>query len=71
MKQDHKTAFEFAGWAVFVASACLFIAASVRSGDVLAIGGSVLFLAACFLFMVPILFRPQLAVRNVRRRTKR
>jgi len=46
-----------AGWAMFIASALFFIAASWRAGDMLALGGSVLFLLACFAFLVPVLFK--------------
>ena len=43
------------GWLLFVASACLFIAASVRAGDWLALGGSLFFLVACIVFLIPLL----------------
>lgn len=48
--------WHMAGWLVFVVSALFFIAASWRAEDWLAIGGSVTFLIACLIFMVP-LFR--------------
>lgn len=54
-------AFEVAGWLIFVASACFFLASTIRSGDLLSIAGSGLFLAACFVFMVPLLKRPSSA----------
>jgi hypothetical protein len=44
-----------AGWLLFVLSALGFLAAAVRSGDGLAILGSVLFLFACFAFLVPLI----------------
>lgn len=43
-----------AGWSMFIASALFFILASWRAGDMLALGGSVLFLFACFAFLVPV-----------------
>jgi hypothetical protein len=46
-----------AGWALFVVSAVFFTAASVRSGDGLALAGSLFFLVACFVFLAPLLRR--------------
>ncbi len=45
------------GWILFILSALAFIASCVRSGDILGLAGSVLFLVACFIFLVPLLFR--------------
>ncbi len=45
------------GWALFVVSALCFTAASLRAGDALALAGSLVFLAACFVFLVPLLRR--------------
>ena len=50
-------AIELAGWLIFVASAGFFLASTIRSGDLLSIAGSGLFLIACFVFMVPILVK--------------
>jgi len=57
MTTRSRHAFELAGWLIFVASACFFLAATIKSGDLLSIAGSGLFLAACFVFMVPLLKR--------------
>jgi hypothetical protein len=45
------------GWILFIASALGFIASSIRSGDVPALIGSVFFLLACFVFLVPYFLR--------------
>lgn len=42
------------GWILFILSASFFIAASIRAGDVLSLLGSLLFLFACFVFLVPL-----------------
>jgi len=42
-----------AGWVVFILSAFAFIASSLRSGDILGLLGSVLFLIACIIFLIP------------------
>lgn len=55
MNSRSKHAFEFIGWLIFVASALFFLASTIRSGDILSIVGSVLFLVACIVFMVPLL----------------
>ena len=43
-----------AGWLLFIVSALFFIAAAWRAGDLLALGGGIFFLVACFSFLVPI-----------------
>jgi predicted membrane channel-forming protein YqfA (hemolysin III family) len=41
------------GWLVFILSAFAYIASSWRSGDALGLAGSLLFLLACLVFLVP------------------
>ena len=41
------------GWWLFVGCAAFFIAAAWRAGDMIALTGAVLFMAANFAFMVP------------------
>ena len=43
------------GWWLFLASALLFTLASWRAGDWISLGGSLLFLIACLLFLVPLI----------------
>ena len=45
---------ELVGWLLFTLSVCFFVAASLRSGDVQSLIGSLLFLGACFFFMAPL-----------------
>ncbi|NNE25076.1 MAG: hypothetical protein HKN11_20945 [Rhizobiales bacterium] len=66
MTARSRHAFELAGWLTFVASACFFLAATIRSGDLLSIAGSGLFLAACFVFMVPLLKWPAASLEPAR-----
>ena len=42
------------GWVLFLASSLGFIVSSYRSGDVAALAGSVLFLAGCVFFLLPV-----------------
>lgn len=46
---------DFWGWLLFLACAVLFIGIGVRDEDGVMIAGSLLFLAACVLFLVPYL----------------
>lgn len=46
-----------AGWILFIGCAILFIASSLNNHDTLAFIGSVIFLIACIVFLVP-LVRP-------------
>ncbi|MDF1791851.1 MAG: hypothetical protein P1U88_08075 [Thalassobaculaceae bacterium] len=48
--------WHLAGWLIFVVSALFFVAASWRAEDWLALGGSLAFLVACIVFMVPLLY---------------
>ena len=45
------------GWVLFIFSAVFFTVASIRAGDILSILGSLLFLFACFLFLIPLVFK--------------
>jgi len=50
-KRDTK--FQLCGWLLFVLSAVFFIAASIRSGDMLGLIGGLLFFVACIVFLTP------------------
>lgn len=45
------------GWILFIISALGFIASSIHTGDTLELIGSVFFLLACFVFMIPLFVR--------------
>ena len=47
------------GWWLFVACAAFFIAASWRAGDMVALTGACLFMAANISFMIPFYRRPR------------
>ena len=49
--------FQLWGWALFILSAGFFVAASIRAGDILSLLGSLFFLFACFLFLIPLVIR--------------
>ncbi len=54
MTQRRRAIFELVGWVLFTASAAFYTVSSLRSGDSAAIGGSVLFLVACLVFIGPL-----------------
>ncbi len=43
------------GWVLFVLCAGLYLAANIEAKSTLGIIGSVVFLVACFVFMIPLL----------------
>jgi uncharacterized membrane protein YtjA (UPF0391 family) len=42
------------GWILFVICAVLFIVSSIRNHDILSLVASILFLAGCAVFMIPL-----------------
>ncbi|BBO67871.1 hypothetical protein DSCA_18010 [Desulfosarcina alkanivorans] len=56
-KMGREMTCHLAGWALFIVCAIFFIASSLKNHDALAFIGSVIFLVACIVFLVP-LVRP-------------
>ena len=50
-----KVRSQLAGWLLFIVCALFFIASSVHNRDILTFIGSVIFLVACMVFIVPVL----------------
>ncbi|MBC2703634.1 hypothetical protein [Desulfobacula sp.] len=48
--------YQIWGWALFIVSSLFYGAASIRAGDLLGVLGSLFFLVACIVFLVPFLF---------------
>lgn len=46
------------GWALFIISALFYGWASFRSGDILGFLGSLFFLVACLIFLIPFFVKP-------------
>jgi hypothetical protein len=46
--------FQLGIWGLFIASAGFFTASSLRNGDILSLLGSLFFLVACFVAIVPL-----------------
>ncbi len=61
-RKEHK--INLAGWVLFVISALFFTATSLRAGDMLSLLGSLFFLVACFVFLIPYALRARAAKRD-------
>ncbi len=64
MDQRKEHRINLAGWWLFVISALFFIAASLRVGDMLGLLGALLFLVACFVFLLPYVLRARAEKRD-------
>jgi uncharacterized membrane protein YhhN len=51
---DKERKYHLAGWILFILCAILFVASGIRNHDALTIIGSVIFLIACVVFLVPL-----------------
>ena len=54
MRNSTKRRVETFGWILFIVSAAFFTWASWRAGDLLALAGSIFFLLACLVFLIPL-----------------
>lgn len=55
MPQPLNHRFQLWGWIIFIFSAIFFMTSSIRAGDAVSFIGGLLFLLACFVFLVPLL----------------
>jgi predicted membrane channel-forming protein YqfA (hemolysin III family) len=61
MKNRQKTKFkqeaahQLIGWILFILCAIFFLASGITHGDILTTVGSVIFLLACFVFLIPLI----------------
>ena len=56
--RESDAVFHIAGWILFILCAALFLFSALRDGDGVLALASLIFLAACILFLVPLL-RPR------------
>jgi len=54
MTSINQNRFQLLGWVLFVFSAVFFITSSYRAGDLVSLIGGLLFLFACFVFLIPL-----------------
>ncbi len=55
LKPERERQLQLWGWGLFIASASFYTLSSLRSGDIPSILGSLFFLGACIVFVVPLL----------------
>jgi len=46
--------YQLTGWILFIICAIFFVASSLKNRDILAFIGSVIFLIACIVFLIPL-----------------
>ncbi|PLX99109.1 MAG: hypothetical protein C0623_10440 [Desulfuromonas sp.] len=51
---ERERKFNIAGWVLFIVCALFFLAAGIKHDDIWTIIGSLIFLVACFVFLVPL-----------------
>jgi len=47
--------YQIAGWILFISCAIFFIVSSLKNQDILTFIGSVIFLIACIVFIIPLI----------------
>ena len=52
--RNRETKFHLWGWILFLLCAGFFIASSLLSHDILSLAGSIIFLIACVIFIIPL-----------------
>ncbi len=55
--EDKDAPFHLVGWILFLACAFLFLYVAIRDGDFVLALASLVFLAGCIAFLIPLLFR--------------
>ena len=51
----HEVKFQLWGWVLFILCAGFFIASSIKNKDIFSLVASFIFLAACVIFIIPLL----------------
>ena len=56
--------FQLIGWSLFILCSIFYIISSIIAGDWFYLIGSILFLVACVVFMLPLLFKIKNSSKN-------
>jgi predicted membrane channel-forming protein YqfA (hemolysin III family) len=56
-KDKRNLKFHLWGWVLFILCAGFFIASSIKNKDMLTLIGSIVFLIACVVFIIPLIVR--------------
>ena len=54
--QDKEAPYHLAGWVLFLACSFFFLYVALRDSDIVLVFASLLFLAGCVAFLIPLLF---------------
>jgi len=54
-EKSRKRKFQLIGWILFILCAVFFISSSIKYDDILMLVGSIVFLIACVVFIIPLL----------------
>jgi hypothetical protein len=65
-KPTQKIRYQICGWALFVLCAVFFITSSLKNKDILGLVASIIFLLACFVFIIPLVKNCRRGNRNQR-----
>jgi uncharacterized membrane protein YhhN len=57
MITEKEKRYHVAGWILFLICAVLFIASGIKNKDTLTLAGSIVFLIACVVFLIPLLHK--------------
>lgn len=53
-ERPREVRYQLWGWILFIICALFFIAAGIKNHDLFALSGSILFLIACVVFLIPV-----------------
>ena len=53
--KNREKGFHLWGWILFVVCAAFFIASSINNDDLMSLAGSIIFLVACVVFIIPLI----------------
>ncbi|MCF8029257.1 MAG: hypothetical protein K9K81_12895 [Desulfobacteraceae bacterium] len=56
-KEDKQERYQITGWILFIVCALFFAAAGLKNCDILTFAGSMVFLIACIVFLIPLIGR--------------
>ncbi|MFO7932401.1 MAG: hypothetical protein ACQETG_00365 [Thermodesulfobacteriota bacterium] len=54
-QEEKHIRYQIAGWFLFIICAILFAASALKNRDMLTFAGSIVFLGACIVFLIPLL----------------
>ena len=65
-KSDREHKYHLFGWILFIICAMFFLASSLKNQDILTCIGSIVFLIACIVFLIPLVVTHKKQVKRTR-----